>query len=195
LRGWIAETERLGELRNVEGASWEQDIGLACTLMKYSEDAPALLFDDIPGCGKGFRVIANIFGRKRTSMTLGFPTDLSKMELSEAWAGAYSHDDRDLIPPAFVDDGPIFENIQMGDDINLEMFPAPIWHDGDGGRYIGTGSYNVTEDPDTRWLNLGTYRIMVKDAKTVPSIPGLASMEGCISKSMRRAARRLRWSW
>ena len=32
-----------------------------------------------------------------------------------------------MIPPAFVYDGPIFENIQMGDNINLEMFPAPIW--------------------------------------------------------------------
>ena len=60
-----------------------------------------------------------------------------------------------LIPPAYVDDGPIFENIRTGDDIDLEMFPAPIWHDGDGGRYIGTGSYNVTQDPDTGWAQSG----------------------------------------
>jgi len=68
-------------------------------------------------------------------------------------------------------------------------------HEIDGVRYIRTGTYNVTQDTDTGWYDMGTYRIMVKDAKTVPSIPGLASMEGCISKSMRRAARRLRWSW
>jgi 4-hydroxy-3-polyprenylbenzoate decarboxylase len=173
LREWLAETERLGELRTVEGASWEQDIGLACTLMKYSEDAPALLFDDIPGCEKGFRVLANIFGGKRKNMTLGFPTDLGKMELSEAWAGAYSHDNHDLIAPAYVDDGAIFENVRMGNDIDLDIFPAPIWHDGDGGRYIGTGSYNVTQDPDTGWLNLGTYRIMVKDSRTVAFNTGL----------------------
>ena len=173
LRDWIAEVERLGELRTVDGANWEQDIGLACTLMKYSEDAPALLFDEIPGCGKGFRVIANIFGGKRKNMTLGFPTDLGKMEMREAWAGAYSHDDHDLIPPVYVDDGPIFENIRMGDHIDQDIFPAPIWHDGDGGRYIGTGSYNVTRDPETGWLNLGTYRIMVKDKRTVAFNTGL----------------------
>ena len=35
LRGWIAEAERLDELKTVTGASWQQDIGLACTLVKY----------------------------------------------------------------------------------------------------------------------------------------------------------------
>ncbi len=34
LREWIAEADRLGELRDVKGASWEQDIGLACTGVK-----------------------------------------------------------------------------------------------------------------------------------------------------------------
>jgi len=173
LRGWIAEAERLDELKTITGASWQQDIGLACTLVKYKEDAPAILFDDIPGHNKGFRVLANIFGGKRKNMMLGFPTELSKMELSEAWAEAYSHDARDLIAPVYVDDGPVFENIHLDDDVDVETFPAPIWHDGDGGRYIGTGSYNVTEDPDTGWLNLGTYRIMVKDSKTVAFNTGL----------------------
>ncbi|MBT5048049.1 MAG: UbiD family decarboxylase [Rhodospirillaceae bacterium] len=167
LRDWLAEADRLGELREVKGASWEQEIGLACTLMKYDENSPALLFDDIPGVRPGFRVLANFFGGTRKNMTLGFPTHLSKVGLSEAWATAYSHDTQALIPPVDVEDGPIFENILLGDDVDIEQFPAPIWHDGDGGRYIGTGSYNVTRDPDTDWLNMGTYRIMVKDARTV----------------------------
>ena len=65
LREWIAEADRLGELRDVKGASWEQDIGLACTVVKYDEDAPVLLFDEIPGVKPGFRVLANFFGGKR----------------------------------------------------------------------------------------------------------------------------------
>ena len=36
----------------------------------------------------------------------------------------------------------------------------------DGGRYIGTGSFNVTRDPDEGWINCGTYRVMIHDAKT-----------------------------
>jgi 4-hydroxy-3-polyprenylbenzoate decarboxylase len=173
LREWIAEADRMGELRHVAGASWEQDIGLACTLMKYDEDSPVLLFDDIPGVDKGFRVIANIFGGRRKNMMLGFPADLDKVGLSNAWADVYSHEQGDLIAPVIVDDGPVFENVFTGDDVDLSRFPTPIWHEGDGGRYIGTGSYNVTSDPDSGWLNLGTYRVMLKDSKTVAFNTGL----------------------
>ena len=28
----------------------------------------------------------------------------------------------------------------------------------DGGRYIGTGCYNIMRDPDDGWINCGTYR-------------------------------------
>jgi len=52
LRDWISEADRLGELREVRGASWEQDIGLACTVVKYDENSPVLLFVIIPS---GFR--------------------------------------------------------------------------------------------------------------------------------------------
>jgi 4-hydroxy-3-polyprenylbenzoate decarboxylase len=137
LRGWLDEAERLGELEIVTGASWEQDIGLAATVTKYRDGSPALLFDEIPGCAKGFRVLANFFGGARKNMTLGFPNDLDKVALSDAWAGIYSHDAGDLIPPSYVDDGPVFENIMMGDDINVLAFPSPLWHEDDGGRYIG----------------------------------------------------------
>ena len=167
LRDWISEADRLGELREVNGATWEQDIGLACTVVKYDENSLVLLFDNIPGIEPGFRVLANFFGGTRKNMTLGFPENLSKVELSDAWAEVYSHEPSSLIPPVFVEEGPIFENIQTGEDVDVEKFPSPVWHEGDGGRYIGTGSYNVTVDPDNGWLNLGCYRIMLKDSKTV----------------------------
>ena len=35
-------------------------------------------------------------------------------------------------------DAPCKENIITGDDIDLYKFPAPMIHDGDGGRYLGT---------------------------------------------------------
>ena len=167
LRDWIDEADRLGELERISGANWEQDIGLAATVVKYKEDAPALLFDDIPGVRSGFRVLVNIFGGKRKNMTLGFPTNLNKVELSDAWTRVYSHDEEALIPPTIVDSGPVFENVMMGDDVDVLAFPAPLWHEDDGGRYIGTGTYNVTQDPETGWYNLGAYRVMVVDSKTV----------------------------
>lgn len=44
------------------------------------------------------------------------------------------------MPPLWVEDGPVTENILKGNEIDLLKFPAPKWHSKDGGRYIGTGS-------------------------------------------------------
>jgi 4-hydroxy-3-polyprenylbenzoate decarboxylase len=161
LRSWLAEAERLGEVKTVRGAGWAEEIGMATELVSHSDKAPAVVFDDIPGVAKGFRVLANIFGGKRKNMTLGFPTELDKVALSEAFSNAWDTDR--LIPPVFVETGPIFDNVLTGADVDIEIFPTPKWHEGDGGRYIGTGSYNVTQDPDDGSLNLGTYRIMLHD--------------------------------
>jgi UbiD family decarboxylase len=170
LRGWIAEAERLGELRHVTGASWQEEIGMAAEIVSHADDAPAVLFDLVPGCAPGFRVLTNLFAAKRKNMTLGFPVHLGKTELSDAYAEVYSHDSG-LIPPVYVEDGPVFENVIEGDAVDLEIFPTPVWHEGDGGRYIGTGSYNVTRAPDgdagDGWYNLGCYRIMLRDGNTV----------------------------
>ena len=87
LRDWLAEAEKLGELETITGASWQEDIGMAATVAKYRDGSPALLFDEVPGCAKGFRVLCNFFGGKRKNLTLGFPEHLDKVELSEAWAG------------------------------------------------------------------------------------------------------------
>ena len=51
------------------------------------------------------------------------------------------------IPFQQVSTGPILENVITGDDVDVTRFPAPKWHERDGGRYIGTGSFNVTRDP------------------------------------------------
>ena len=79
-----------------------------------------------------------------------------------------------MIPPVYIEDGPVFENIMTGDDIDVLSFPSPMWHEDDGGRYIGTGTYNVTQDPDTGSYNMGCYRVIVIDQKTVAynSAPG-----------------------
>ncbi len=89
LRGWIAEAERLGELRRVEGANWQEEIGMAAEVVSHDDHAPAVLFGDVPGCLKGSRVLVNLFGGKRKNMTLGFPAELDKVALSEAFADAF----------------------------------------------------------------------------------------------------------
>ena len=71
------------------------------------------------------------------------------------------------IPPRIVRDGPVLENIQRGKDVNILKFPTPRWFELDGGRYIGTGSVNITHDPEEGWTNLGTARVMIHDENTV----------------------------
>jgi 4-hydroxy-3-polyprenylbenzoate decarboxylase len=79
----------------------------------------------------------------------------------EAWK-ARSKSLNPLAPQA-VPDGPIFEHAQHGDDVNLMAFPAPKWHERDGGRYIGTAAVTITRDPNDGSVNIGTYRVMLVD--------------------------------
>ncbi len=167
LREWIVEADKLGEVRYVDGLSWEREIGMATELLHHSDPAPAALFDNIPGYPKGFRVLTNFFGGKRQNMTIGFAEGLNRMELSEGFLEVYENEDNQPVPHEIVDDGPIFENVITGDDVDITMFPTPKWHEDDGGRYIGTGGYNVTRDPEEGWINVGTYRVMIHDEKTV----------------------------
>ena len=107
-----------------------------------------------------------MFAGVRRNMTLGFPDHLTKWELSDAFREAYLKDQKP-IPHEIVDDGPIFENIVTGDAIDVTKFPSPVWHELDGGRYIGTGTYSITRDPEENWLNAGAYRAMVHDKTSV----------------------------
>jgi UbiD family decarboxylase len=166
LREWLSEADKLGEVKTVLGASWQEEIGLASDVVIPSDDGPAIIFDEVPGCPKGFRLLINVFAGKRRAMTLGFPQGLSKQELSQAYFEHYQKKQQH-IPPVIVEDGPIFQNILTGDAVDITKFPTPIWHANDGGRYIGTGCYSVTMDPDERWINVGCYRAMIQDQRSV----------------------------
>ena len=166
LREWLDHAERLGEVRHVTGATWQEDIGLAAEAILRAENGPCVVFDDIPGCPKGFRLLLNIFAGTRRNMTFGFPDHLGKWELSEAYRDAYLKDMK-LVPHEIVADGPVLENIMLGDDVDVLKFPSPVWHEKDGGRYIGTGTYSITLDPDENWLNAGAYRAQVHDKNSV----------------------------
>ena len=166
LREWIAEAEKLGEIRHVKGATWQEDIGMATELVQHDENAPCVIFEDVPGTEKGSRILTNFFGGKRKNFTLGFPIEFNKLELSEAFLEHYMRELK-TIPHEFVETGPVMQNVLTGDAIDVTKFPVPLWHEADGGRYIGTGSYNITRDPEENWINVGTYRVMIHDKNTL----------------------------
>jgi UbiD family decarboxylase len=65
------------------------------------------------------------------------------------------------LPVEWVDDGPVAECGVEGAEIDLLKFPAPMWHERDGGRYLGTSCFVITRDPDSGWVNGASYRMQV----------------------------------
>ena len=165
LRDWIALMESAGELRKVQGADSDIELGVIVDQFQRRMELPAVLFDEIKGYPKGFRVLANtLTSTRRIALTLRLPAESSKMELVQAWRKYAKQYPK--IAPRWVSDGPVNENIRRGKDVDLTIFPAPKWHEHDGNRYIGTGCIVVQKDPDSNWVNVGVYRVAVHDEKT-----------------------------
>jgi UbiD family decarboxylase len=166
LRSWLALARDMGEVSDIDGASWDLEIGAASEL-NYKRPSPsALLFDNITGYGPGRRVLTgSMANARRLGMTLRLGTSLTDRQLVEAlrdkpssWVdGAPRH------PAREVDSGPVLENVLKADEVNLLDFPVPLWHEGDGGRYIGTGCAVFTTDPHTGAVNAGAYRMQVQN--------------------------------
>jgi UbiD family decarboxylase len=166
LRSWLGLARDMGEVSDIDGASWDLEIGAASEL-NYKRTSPsALLFDNIDGYESGRRVLTgSMANARRLGMTLRLGTSLTDRQLVEAlrdkpstWVdGAPRHQARE------VDSGPVLENVLKADQVNLLDFPVPLWHEGDGGRYIGTGCAVFTTDPHTGVVNAGAYRMQVQN--------------------------------
>ncbi len=156
LRSWMAEVENLGELKRIDGADWDVEIGAVTELGHHrGEQSKALLFDNIKDYPKGYRVLSNTLNTlKRLAATLNMQTNYTRLEFV-----------KDI--KRHITDGPVMENVFEGKDIDMWKFPTPKWHELDGGRYIGTGSVDITRDPDEGWVNLGTYRVMIHSEDTL----------------------------
>jgi len=165
LRAWLEETDKIGELRVVEGVDAEVSIGLVSEMLHHTEESPAVLFDAIPGYPKGWRVLVNSLGnRSRLANSLKLPHDIKTFDLVDVWESQLNN--VVPLPTTNVESGPITENIMRGDDIDLLKFPTPLWHPEDGGPYIGTGCGIITRGRDDGIVNVGTYRAQVYDKNT-----------------------------
>lgn len=166
LRDWLERARALGEVRDVLGASWQEDIGHVSEMLHHTDDAPVAVFDEIPGYPAGYRILVNAMAtRRRLALTLGLPLDIDRRGLMDEFL-TLTEGDR-AIAPKVVEDGPIFENRFDAADVDVLKFPTPWWHPLDGGRYIGTGVSVVIKDPDSDWVNVGTYRVMIQNEKQV----------------------------
>ncbi len=185
LRGWLEEIDKLGKLVRIEGADWDLEVGAITGLNVKREAGPALLFDNIKGYPSGFRIATcTTSNPERLCLTLNMPIVTSNLELVHMVAEKLVEWESKLeeFPPQVVQSGPVLENMDSGDAVDLLKFPVPKWHELDGGRYIGTGHVIITRGPDKGRVNLGTYRVMVADRKTAcvfikPGSHGRAHLE------------------
>jgi UbiD family decarboxylase len=169
LRGWLDQVDRMGELARVAGAEWDVEMGAITHMLteKSRGEAPAILFDDVPGYPKGYRTLyGQLSSTRRIALTLGLPLEHDrKVDIVQRY-----HDRmRELTPlaPRVVKDGPILENVIEGDALDVLKFPVPRHHERDTARFVGTADCVITKDPDAGWFNLGAYRSQVYDGQTV----------------------------
>jgi UbiD family decarboxylase len=166
LRAWLEEARRLGEVRDVRGADWNLELGAISELNVKKETPPALLFDEITGYPKGFRVLTcstSSPGKLSSILRLGVEQAHNGLVQKLRGKPAFWQSEAPKYDPMSVETGPVLENIKGDGKVDLFTFPSPFWHEKDGGRYIGTGCCVVTRDFDTDWVNVGTYRVQVHD--------------------------------
>ena len=168
LREWIERAEKLGKLVRISGAHWEKEMAALAELFcqKKRLDTPAVLFDEIPGYEKGYRVLFHqLITPWGVALTMGFPLEYQSL-VDLVKTVHQKMEDIEPIPVKTVQDGPVMENVHRGDEVNLLQLPVPLFSEFDGGRYIGTTDCVIMKDPDEGWVNLGTYRMQLHDEKS-----------------------------
>jgi len=169
LREWIELARKIGELKTIEGADLALEVGTMVQIDARNE-GPALLFNKFKGYSDGFRILTNsLTNIKLLNLTFGLPVENSIRESVETLrikASEWEENAADFSAKV-VSSGPILENVEEGKQVDMSKFPVPLWHELDGGRYIGTGVGVITRDPDTNQPNMGTYRVQLHDSQTV----------------------------
>lgn len=160
LREFIERLKKAGDLIEIEEeVDWNLEAG--AIMRRCSEvHAPAPLFNNIKGYPKGYRLLGELLATlRRFAIAMDMDPETPYYDLLDD----YMNRRKNPVKPILVSDGPCKENIHIGKDVDLLKLPVPILHEGDGGRFIGTWNIGVCKDPDSDWMNWGTYRLMVHD--------------------------------
>lgn len=169
LRRWLEKAEEIGQLKEAEGADLKFELG-AITDVNAKRGGPAILFNNIKGYDKSFRVLTGSMMNAATlGLTMGFEGPLTNLEVVDKVAEILRSIESTAkdYPVQYVDSGPVMENVVKDDKVDLTIFPTPTWHELDGGPFIGTGCWQIHRDPDTGWINVGTYRNQLLNKNTL----------------------------
>ena len=148
LRELLKRAEAANELLTIDGVNWNLEMGALTEVIHHAgTNPPAILFQRIPGFPEGFRVLSGASNSsRRLAMTLGFPEPKALMDVVHAYRNRMKT--HTPLSPEVVDQGPILQNIDRDDEVDLLKFPVPLLHERDGGRYIGTDDLVIMHDPE-----------------------------------------------
>jgi phenylphosphate carboxylase alpha subunit len=180
LRDFIATLDRSGELVRIKSeVDWDMEVG-AISRRNFEQSGPAILFEKIKDYPPGYAILNGpVATWRRVAIALGLPTDTTVRQLY----AAYEERREKKIKPVVVSSAPCQENVMTGSTVDVYKLPAPMVHDGDGGRYIGTWDIIVTKDPDTGWTNWGMYRFMTHTQNMLTGWPQATSQLAMMMKS------------
>ena len=165
LREFIAALEELGELKVVEKASLDLEIGAITEVAAGRENAPAVLFRSLEGFPKQYGVLTNMLAnRVKERLVFGVANDMSDRDAVKYWKERLK--EYQPLAPREVGSAPVKENIVRGDEVDLGKVPWVRWHERDGGPYMCATSV-VTRDPDSGFINVGSYRFMWVNKNTM----------------------------
>jgi 4-hydroxy-3-polyprenylbenzoate decarboxylase len=167
LREFIARAEQAGEIVRIKGADWKLEMGTLAEIVNHARSQPpAILFEEVPGYPNGMRLLSGATNSsKRLAIALGLPVPDNPLDVVRAYRDRMKT--HRPIAPQTVATGPVLENVDRDEKVDLLKFPVPLLHEHDGGRYIGTDDLVIMRDPEENWVNCGTYRAMVQDEKHV----------------------------
>jgi UbiD family decarboxylase len=165
LRQWLSSVDQIGELVCVDQpVDPIEEMGAVTYLVAKQSPSPAVLFEKARGFESsplGARLLWNILGPsiRRIALTMEEPAETAALELIYRVKNKMQQ----RIPPEEISvrDAPVYEHTLKGDDVDLTSLPFPKHWPLDGGRYAGTGDAVITRDPDSGYLNVGTYRMMI----------------------------------
>ena len=162
MRDFIEQAEAEGMLQRIKAeVDWDLELSHIAKLNEEKK-GPALLFENVKDYNSP--VITSVCTTtERLSIIMGVPTNSSLVDLMRHWV----EKGKTKVPPKIVDTGPCKENKMMAEEVDLFKFPVPKFFPMDGGRFFGTAHFVVTKDPESDWVNVGTYRLQLLDKNTL----------------------------
>ena len=199
LRDWLQRVDEMGELTRIRGADPASDVGALTDLSQWDMGNPALLFDDLKGYAPGHRIASNtLTSLSRVALTLHLPTTQTAREFVQALRDHVTS--LEPVPARFVDDGPVLENRQTGDEVDLETIPPRSGTRRTAGCSSGPATWCVMRDSEAGWVNAGTYRVPAPGspdgrASTSPRASRGGSSRRSTGGAVRPARSRSAWGW